>query len=156
MNKNERNQLVEKYQNKNVLLKIINDLSNNYISYNKIYMNNLLNFVSFYENLSLLLESLPSKLIFPKLENITLFNNSPSVNIINDFYIFHQKYLNNLQKLSANIKQKIIPKLMGHIDNLDVENSNPLKDFSSRKIIIYFFGNFMFYEILALNYKKDI
>jgi hypothetical protein len=124
MNKNERNQLVQKYKNQNVLLAIINDLSNNYTNYNKIYINNLLNLTSFYDNLSLVLESLPSKIIFPKIANINLFNDNPSINIIDDFYNYHRKFLNNLQKLSVNIKQKIIPKLIEYKNNLEKENIN--------------------------------
>ena len=124
MNKNERNHLVQKYKNKNALLIIINDLYNNYANYNKIYINNLINLTSFYDNLSLVLETLPSKIMFPKIENINLFNNNPSINIIDDFYIFHKHFLNNLHKFSVNIKQKIIPKLIDYKNNLEKENTN--------------------------------
>lgn len=122
MSKNERTQTYIK--NKNELLDIIIDLSDNYSNYNKIYIKNLLNLKSFYENLSLVLESLPSKIIFPKIETITLLNNNPSINIINNFYIFHKNFLNNLHKLSMDIKQKIIPKLTDYKINLETENTN--------------------------------
>ena len=122
MIKNERKQTY--VNNKNDILDIIKDLSNNYTSYNDIYSKNLTNFISFNENIALVYESLPSKIIFPKIENKTLFNYIPSTNIINDYYNFHRNFLNKLIRISNNIKNNMIPRLENYKKRLENENAN--------------------------------
>lgn len=122
MIKNERKQTY--VNNKNDILDIIKDLSNNYTSYNDIYLKNLTNFISFNENIALVYESLPSKIIFPKIENKTLFNYIPSTNIINDYYNFHRNFLNKLIRISNNIKNNMIPRLENYKKRLENENTN--------------------------------
>ena len=122
MIKNERNQI--NVNNKKDILDIIKDLSNNYSSYNNIYLKNLTNFISFNENIALIYESLSSKIIFPKIENKTLFNFIPSTNIINDYYNFHRNFLNKLIRISNNIKNNMIPKLENYKKRIENENTN--------------------------------
>ena len=125
MNKNEGNQISQRNKNNKIdILNIITILSDNYSTYNSIYQKNLINLISFYENLSLVLETIPSKIIFPKIENKTLFNDDPSINIINKFYNYHKSLLINLNKMSSNIKKNIIPRLNNYKFNLENENNN--------------------------------
>ena len=125
MNKNEGNQISQRNKNNKIdILNIITILSDNYSTYSSIYQKNLINLISFYENLSLVLETIPSKIIFPKIENKTLFNDDPSINIINKFYNYHKSLLINLNKMSSNIKKNIIPRLNNYKFNLENENNN--------------------------------
>lgn len=122
MNKNGGKQVY--VNNKNEILDIIKELSNNYSSYNDIYLKNLTNFISFNENIALVFESLPSKIIFPKIENKTLFNYIPSTNIISDYYNFHKNFLSKLIRISNNIKNNMIPKLENYKKKIENENAN--------------------------------
>ena len=126
MNKNERrkNNINNKCQKE--LINIIEDLYNNYSGYNEIYIKNLLNLISLFENVSLAFESLSSKLNFPQTESLSLFNNDPSICIINAFYNYLKNIFNNILKVSKNIKQNIIPKLNEYKKNLENDNSNIL------------------------------
>ena len=122
MNINDRKQ--SHVNNKNDILDIIKGLSDNYSSYKDIYLKNLNNFISFNENIALVYESLPSKIIFPKIENKTLFNYIPSTNIINDYYNFHRNFLNKLIRISNNIKNTMNPRLENYKKRLENENTN--------------------------------
>ena len=124
MNKNENKNTYQKITNKKDILNIITEFSNNYKSYNEIYITNLINLITFYENLSLTFESLPSKIFFPKIESKAMFKNNPSINIINNFYNYHRNILKILLKISKNIKSNIIPKLTTYKSNLELENKN--------------------------------
>ena len=124
MNKNDRKQITTKYKNKKDIIGIIEDLNKNYSSYNKIYINNLLNLISVFEKISLVFESLPSKIIIPKVETSPLFSNNPSINIIKNFFNYQKNLINNLNKISINIKQNIIPKLMYYKNSLENENTD--------------------------------
>ena len=122
MNKN--NNGLQKNKNKNDITSVITDLNTKYISYNKIYIKNLINLSSFFENISLVLESIPSKIIFPKLEDDISLKNNPSLNIINKFFNCNKNLINNLKKVSTNIKENIIPKLNNYKNNLETENND--------------------------------
>ena len=75
MNKNDRKtNTIARNCNKKELFNIIGDFNNNYSSYNEIYLKNLLNLISLYENISLAFECFPSKLKFQKVEYLSLFN----------------------------------------------------------------------------------
>ena len=111
MNKNEIVNTFPKTSGKNDVLNIISEFSKNYNSYNEIYTKNLINLISFYENLSLIFETLPSKIIFPQIESKPMFKNNPLLNIINTFYDYHKNILRKLFRISSNIKKNIIPKL---------------------------------------------
>ena len=124
MNKNEVTNQIQKYTNKNDILNIINEFSKNYKSYFEISTKNLINLITFYENLSTILETLPSKIDFPQIESNTMFKNNPSIKIINSFYNFHISLLRKLLVISSNIKKNIIPKLNTYKSNLENENSN--------------------------------
>ena len=126
MNKNEIQNIPQKDKNKNDILNIITQFSNNYKAYNEIYLNNILNLITFYENLSLIFETLPSKIIFPKLETNPIFKNNHSIDIINKFYNFHRNILKILLKISSNIKNILIPKLSNYKANLEIDNSNTI------------------------------
>ena len=124
MNKNERRQFYQKNKNTNEISNILKDLNINYSKYNNIYINNLINLTSFFENLSLILESIPSKIIFPKIDNTLYNDNNSSINIINNFYNYHKNIIKNLCKISININQNIIPKLKDYKNNLENENTD--------------------------------
>ena len=124
MSKNEIKNIISKSQNKKELLNIISEFSNNYKTNNEIFINNLINLISFYENLALIFETLRSKIIFPKIETKPMLKNDPSLNAINKFYNHHLNIFKILQKISENIKQSIIPKLSSYKSNLENENSN--------------------------------
>ena len=124
MSKNEIKNIISKSQNKKDILNIISEFSNNYKTNNEIYINNLINLISFYENLALIFETLRSKIIFPQMETKPMFKNNPSLNAINKFYNHHLNIFKILQKISENIKQSIIPKLSSYKTNLEHENSN--------------------------------
>ena len=126
MNKNEIQNIPQKDKNKNDILNIITQFSNNYKAYNEIYLNNILNLITFYENLSLIFETLPSKIIFPKLETNPIFKNNHSIDVINKFYNFHRNILKILLKISSNIKNILIPKLSNYKANLEIDNSNTI------------------------------
>ena len=98
MNKNEIKNIISKSQNKKELLNIISEFSNNYKTNNEIFINNLINLISFYENLALIFETLRSKIIFPKIETKPMFKNDPSLNAINKFYNHHLNYLKYCKK----------------------------------------------------------
>ena len=134
MNKNERrkNNINNKCQKE--LINIIEDLYNNYSGYNEIYIKNLLNLISLFENVSLAFESLSSKLNFPQTESLSLFNNDPSICIINAFYNYLKNIFNNILIISKNIKQNIIPKLNEYKKNLENDNSNILFFMDIKKI----------------------
>ena len=136
MNKNEIKNSIQKTKNKNDILNIIIDFSNNFSIYNDIYIKNLINLTSFYENLALIFETLPSKIIFPKIESHIFFKNNSSINIINKFYDYHKTLLKNLTNISANIKKNIIPKLTNYKTNIESDNLsiNLFLDESIRKI----------------------
>ena len=143
MNKNEINSIIPRNSNKSDILNIIKEFSDNYKSYNDIYIKNLINLISFYENLSLIFETLPSKIIFPKLETKAMFKNNPSINIINNFYNYNRNILKLLSKISSSIKKVIIPKLTNYKSNLEKDNSTmntfvseSLKKLNSQKIKI--------------------
>ena len=123
MNKNEVTNQIQKYTNKNDILNIINEFSKNYKSYFEISTKNLINLITFYENLSTILETLPSKIDFPQIESNTMFKNNPSIKIINSFYNFHISLFRKLLVISSNIKKNIIPKLNIYKSNLENENS---------------------------------
>ena len=74
MNKNEVTNQIQKYTNKNDILNIINEFSKNYKSYFEISTKNLINLITFYENLSTILETLPSKIDFPQIESNTIYS----------------------------------------------------------------------------------
>ena len=159
MNKNEISNTTSKNTNKNDILNIINEFSKNYKSYNEIYTNNLLNLISFYENLSLIFETLPSKIIFPQIETKAMFKNDSSLNIINNFYNYHKNILKKLVNISSNIKKNIIPKLSTYKSNLENENSifnkfisDTLQKINSQKIKISEANNN--YKIEADKFKK--
>ena len=124
MNKNEIVNTFPKTSGKNDVLNIISEFSKNYNSYNEIYTKNLINLISFYENLSLIFETLPSKIIFPQIESKPMFKNNPLLNIINTFYDYHKNILRKLFRISSNIKKNIIPKLSAYKSNLEKDNSN--------------------------------
>ena len=124
MNKNEIVNTFPKIAGKNDILNIISEFSKNYNSYNEIYTKNLINLISFYENLSLIFETLPSKIIFPQIESKPMFKNNPLLNIINTFYDYHKNILRKLFRISSNIKKNIIPKLSTYKSNLEKDNSN--------------------------------
>ena len=130
MNKNGIKNNIVRNKNKIDILNIITEFSNNYKTYNDIYTKNLLNLTTFYENLALIFETLPSKIIFPDIETNQMFKNNPSINIINKFYNYNRNILKILLKISGNIKNIIIPKLTNYKTNLEKENSN-LKKFLS-------------------------
>ena len=121
---NDRRQNQVNNKNKKVLVNILEDLHNNLSIYNKIYKNNLNNLISFFENMSLVLESLPSKIIVHKIESSPLFNNNPSIYIMNNFYNFQKNIISNVLKFSENIKQNIIPKLNDYKNSLEDENND--------------------------------
>ena len=159
MNKNESKNKFQKITNKKDILNIITEFSNNYKSYNEIYITNLINLITFYENLSLTFESLPSKIFFPKIESKAMFKNNPSISIINNFYIYHRNILKILMKISKNIKSNIIPKLTTYKTNLESENKNlntfisqTLEKINSQKIKISEANNN--YKTEADNFKK--
>ena len=124
MNKNEVIHTNQKNTNKSDILNIISEFAKNYKSYNEISTKNLINLISFYENLSLIFENLPSKIDFPQVESKPMFKNNPSLNIINSFYNYHISILKKLLIISSNIKKNIIPKLTTYKSNLENENSN--------------------------------
>ena len=124
MNKNEIVNTFPKTAGKNDVLNIISEFSKNYNSYNEIYTKNLINLISFYENLSLIFETLPSKIIFPQIESKPMFKNNPLLNIINTFYDYHKNILRKLFRISSNIKKNIIPKLSTYKSNIEKDNSN--------------------------------
>ena len=124
MNKNGIKNNIVRNKNKIDILNIITEFSNNYKTYNDIYTKNLLNLTTFYENLALIFETLPSKIIFPDIEINQMFKNNPSINIINKFYNYNRNILKTLLKISGNIKNIIIPKLTNYKTNLEKENSN--------------------------------
>ena len=122
MNKTEKRQIFQKNKNINEISTILGDLNINYSNYNNIYINNLISLSSYFENVSIILESISTKITFPK---VSFFNdNNSTINIINDFYNFHKKIINNLKKISSNISQNIIPKLNDYKIHLENDNTD--------------------------------